>query len=318
MDSGAREEAELSSEDLRRAIDLLAGMGVFHLALGGGEAFERTDFLEIAEHVRRRGMIPNLTTSGRGVTPEVARRCRVFGQVNVSIDGFARFSGAGRDGAAREQALRAVDLLIDAGVRVGVNCVLTRRTLAGLDELFAFAAMRGLEDVELLRLKPSGRAGRGYVEQRLAPEQHVSLFPILRDLSLRHGVAAKIDCSFVPMLCWHGPDEALMDRFSVYGCEAGHVLLGVRSDGRFAGCSFLRGEESVFDLPRLWERSETLARLRSFSDDAREPCRSCRWLRICKGGCRAVAAFVTGDPLAPDPECPFVEARAGGPCTGPG
>lgn len=311
MDSGVRDEEELSSKDLRRAIDLLAGMGVFHLALGGGEAFERPDFLEMAEHVRRRGMVPNLTTSGRLVTPQVAQRCRVFGQVNVSIDGLARFSGAGRDGAAREQAVRAVDLLLGAGVRVGLNCVLTRETLPGLDELFAFAATRGLADVELLRLKPSGRGRHGYAERRLTPEQHVALFPLLRGLSFRHGVAAKIDCSFVPMFCWHGPDEVLMDRFSVYGCEAGHVLLGVRSDGRFAGCSFLQGEESVFDLPRLWERSEALARLRSFAASAREPCRGCEWLRICKGGCRAVAAFATGDLLAPDPECPFVEARAG-------
>ena len=35
MDLGASDAAELSSEELRRAIDLLAKMGVFHVALGG-------------------------------------------------------------------------------------------------------------------------------------------------------------------------------------------------------------------------------------------------------------------------------------------
>jgi hypothetical protein len=31
---------------------------------------------------------------------------------------------------------------------------------------------------------------------------------------------------------------------------------------------------------------------------------------VCRGGCRAVARFLTGDELAPDPECPRVEAHA--------
>lgn len=38
MDSGEPDAGEMRAEDFRRAIDLLAGMGVFHIALGGGEA----------------------------------------------------------------------------------------------------------------------------------------------------------------------------------------------------------------------------------------------------------------------------------------
>jgi radical SAM protein with 4Fe4S-binding SPASM domain len=100
-----------------------------------------------------------------------------------------------------------------------------------------------------------------------------------------------------------------MEQFSVYGCEAGNVLLGVRSDGGFGGCSFLPGAESIFELPTLWKSSQELTSLRTWSSRASEPCRSCTYLDICKGGCRAVAAFVSGDRDAPDPECPFVEAE---------
>jgi radical SAM protein with 4Fe4S-binding SPASM domain len=109
------------------------------------------------------------------------------------------------------------------------------------------------------------------------------------------------------MFCWHRPDKMMMEKFSVYGCEAGNVLLGVRSDGRFAGCSFLSGEENILELPKLWDGSEHLARLRSWTERAQGPCRSCDYLDICKGGCRAISAFVAGDSCAPDPECPFVD-----------
>jgi len=309
MDSGEREAGELSAQGFRDAVDLLAGMGVFHMALGGGEALERADFFELASYVRLQGMVPNLTTNGQLLTRESAAKCRIFGQVNVSIDGIGDSPGEGRDPDSLAAAVRGVDLLLDAGVKVGLNCVVSRQNFDQLPGLFTFAGERGLTDLELLRLKPAGRAKLDYFQRRLTPEQNLEFYPTIRSLSLEYRVAAKIDCSFVPMFCWHRPDRTLMEQFSVYGCEAGNVLVGVRSDGRFAGCSFLSGEESIFELPGVWNSSPHLGSLRSWTDRAPEPCRSCPYLEICKGGCRAVSKFVAGDLNAPDPECPFVLAH---------
>src|SRR5208337_1705833 len=85
MDSGERDLGEMSADEFRKAIDLLAAMGVFHMALGGGEALERPDFFELASYVRDRGIVPNLTTNGLLMTREIAARCRIFGQVNISV-----------------------------------------------------------------------------------------------------------------------------------------------------------------------------------------------------------------------------------------
>ena len=306
MDSGEKDSGEMSAGDFRKAVDVLAGMGVFHMALGGGEALERPDFFELASYVRERGMVPNLTTNGHLITAETARRCGVFGQVNVSIDEVGTPGATSPRGGDLAQRVGAIDILLEAGIKVGVNCVVSRQTFGSLSGMFDFAAKRGLTDLELLRLKPTGRAQSDYFQRRLTPEQNRAFYPLIRDLSLEYGVAAKIDCSFVPMFCWHRPDKALMEQFSVYGCEAGNVLLGVRSDGRFAGCSFLSGTESILELPRLWSGSEHLQALREWPDRAPEPCRSCDYLEICKGGCRAVSKFVAGDFYAPDPECPFL------------
>jgi radical SAM protein with 4Fe4S-binding SPASM domain len=306
MDSGEQDAGEMSAEDFHRAVDLLAGMGVFHMALGGGEALERPDFFELASYVRERGMVPNLTTNGHLITREIAEQCRIFGQVNVSIDDGEALQEAVRGEGPHTKRIQAVDLLLAAGIKVGVNCVVSRANFDQLTCVFGFAADRGLTDVEFLRLKPTGRATADYYERRLTPAQNREFYPMIRDLSREYGVAAKIDCSFVPMFCWHKPDKALMEQFSVYGCEAGNVLLGVRSDGRFAGCSFLKGEESIFELPSLWNGSKHLQRLRQWPGRAPEPCRSCDYLEICKGGCRAVSEFVSGDFFAPDPECPFL------------
>lgn len=309
MDSGEKDAGEMAGEEFRRVIDLLAEMGVFHVALGGGEALERPDFFELAAYVRARGIVPNLTTNGLLLTKEIAARCGVFGQVNVSVDWIGHSEEASGGGSAMARRVKGLDLLLEAGINAGLNCVVTRQNFERLAEVLAYAGERKLADVEFLRLKPSGRGKLDYFERRLTAAQNREFFPTIKRLSQQYGAPVKIDCSFVPMFCWHRPDKALMEQFSVYGCEAANVLLGVRSDGKFGGCSFLPGDESIFELPKLWNGSETLSRLRQWKNRAGEPCRACGYLDICKGGCRAVAAFVTGDADAPDPECPFVDGE---------
>jgi len=45
--------------------------------------------------------------------------------------------------------------------------------------------------------------------------------------------------------------------------------------------------------------------------DAREPCASCDYHALCRGGCKVVSGHVAGDPSAPDPECPRVVDHGG-------
>ncbi len=99
----------------------------------------------------------------------------------------------------------------------------------------------------------------------------------------------RIDCAMVALLSDALYDcAAELEKLGVFGCEAGSKLAAVRADGRVAPCSFL--EPSAAPAPPHGEV---------------EPCRSCALARVCRGGCKAVARFVTGHD-GPDPECPRV------------
>ena len=314
MDAGSRAAGELDGPTFGRALELLARLGVFHLALGGGEALAREDIFELAARARQLGMVPNLTISGALMTPQLARRIQgLFGQVNVSVDGVGPWAGAFRDPAQQRQARAAIRMLVEAGVPTGINCVLGRRNFDGLEQLFAQAADWGVNEVELLRLKPSGRAGRSaarYLRQKTTHQQNVALTPLLAGLSQAAGLTAKIDCSLVPMMCFHDPPPDLLEATATHGCEAANVLLGIDSEGTVRGCSFLQDAGfPLWELPQRWAEDEDLQKLRDWARHAPEPCASCDHLQICKGGCHAVAAFVTGDPGAPDPDCPRVFER---------
>jgi radical SAM protein with 4Fe4S-binding SPASM domain len=141
---------------------------------------------------------------------------------------------------------------------------------------------------------------------RLTEKQHKEFYPLLLKLYKKYSVPAKLDCSFIPLVCYHKPDRKRMEQFAVYGCEAGNVLVGIRSNGKYAGCSFLENDGDVYSLLDQWGTSGHLTECRSWGVPQKEPCASCDYADICKGGCHAVAAFVTGDISDPDPECPIV------------
>jgi radical SAM protein with 4Fe4S-binding SPASM domain len=304
-------------EKLEQVLDALQDAGVFTVAFGGGEPTTRDDLADLAQAARARGITPVLTTSGLGLSDARLERLRAFAQVNVSYDGdaetYARVRGFDGAGAAE----RAIERLAAAGVRVGVNVVLTRESLPRLRETLVRARALGACEAQLLRYKPAGRAASlDYLAQRLTAAQGRSLAATLRSLSeaMCHDgdFGIRIDCALVPFLSVDeelAGDPARLARFGVFGCEAGGALAAVTATGHVAPCSFapataLRGAE----LAQGHERDETLSRWRAWNEAPPEPCASCSIRAICKGGCKVVASFVEGS-HGPDPECPRVVAH---------
>jgi radical SAM protein with 4Fe4S-binding SPASM domain len=304
-----------------RAIDELALAGVFHVALGGGESAALPWLGELADHARRRGIVANLTTSGL-VEPASLDRliaiCDRFGQINVSLDGLgATYAQVrGFDGFARADA--AIRALRRAKREVGINVVVTRHNFDELDRLFAYAAERRLSEIELLRFKPSGRGARAYAELRCSDAQHRAFLPAILAAAKRHAVRVKVDCSYTPMLAHHRPDRALLAELAVYGCTGGDFLVGAKPGGQLTACSFAQpppaapgaARPRITELRGYWDAPGAFGAFRTWRD-AREPCASCEYHALCRGGCKVVSAHAAGDPSAPDPECPrVIDARA--------
>lgn len=296
----------------KRAIDHLADAGVFHVALGGGESATLPWLGELAEHARARGIIPNLTMSGLDGLPALLAIAHCFGQINVSLDGLGATYAAvrGFDGFSRADA--AIRALRAIKHEVGINVVVTRHNFGELDAIFAYAAERRLSEVELLRFKPSGRGARAYNELRCTDDQHRAFLPTILAAARRHRVRVKVDCSYTPMLAHHKPDRALLAELAVYGCTGGDFLVGAKPDGRITACSFASPPPPLGDqrprvdaLAAYWTAPDAFGAFRHWRDAA-EPCASCEYHTLCRGGCKVVSAHLAGSLAAPDPECPRV------------
>ncbi|MBK9034315.1 MAG: SPASM domain-containing protein [Myxococcales bacterium] len=310
--SAAAGAGEWGLVEWRRALDVLADAGVFHVALGGGESATLPWLGELAAHARARGLVPNLTTSGLAGLDRLLPIADRFGQINVSLDGLGATYGAvrGFDGFARaDAALRALRSIKRA---VGINVVVTRANFDELPAIFAYARARRLSEVELLRWKPAGRGAAVYERLRCTDAQHRALLPTVLAAARRARIRVKLDCSYTPMIAHHDPGPAVLAQLAVYGCAGGDHLIGAKPSGAITACSFAappppRGDHrpTVTDLPAYWTQADAFGRFRTWREAAAEPCRTCAYLTQCRGGCRVVSAHA-GDVGAPDPECPRV------------
>lgn len=302
---------EPTLDAILRRLDTLAERGAFSVAFGGGEASLREDLDRIVDHARALGITPTLTTSGLGVTPARVDKLRGLAQVNVSWDGPAEIYESVRGYRGASAAERAVAVLQDAHVPVGINTVLTRRSFDALDAIAEGVQRMGALELQLLRFKPSGRGRLDYLAQRLTRAQRLTFPERLSEISTTYDFALRVDCALVPFLA-HAVSPDALRTFAVMGCEPGRSLMTVDARGRVSPCSFWsEGPREALDLSS-WEDDVLLGRFRDHAAALPEPCNTCPARAACRGGCRIVATHVNGDAWTPDPECPRVEAHHSG------
>src|SRR6185437_15716221 len=85
------------------------------------------------------------------------------------------------------------------------------------------------------------------------------------------------------------------------------LLVGAKGSGMLTACSFAPPVEARVDgIGDYWERADAFGPFTRWREAAAEPCRSCGYLALCRGGCRVVTMHTRGDASEPDPECPRV------------
>lgn len=306
---GRPQGEELDPHTWELVLERLASMGVYHLALGGGESLSWDTLISLAHRARALGMTPNLSTSGRNLTPGVARRLSVFERIHLSMDGVGPTYKSVRGHDGYDSSLMSLKILRAYHRRVGVNCVVARTNADELEPLFRLLHRLGVRDLELLRFKPVGRGARVFERLDLTPRQASDLFPRVLALCRRYRLRVRMDCSFTPMVCAAGFPPAVLARMGLAGCVGGSWLVSVDPRGRLGGCSF-DTESSLLGWEDLGRR-EALRHYLDWTRRAPEPCASCRWLQVCRGGCHVVARHVTGSFFSPDPGCPVVQRDSG-------
>lgn len=140
------EQPNMSVDDFRWIAEQSNGK-CNQFALGGrGDPDQHEHFEEILKICRENILVPNFTTSGYGMTPEIAKLCKQYcGAVAVSW-------------YRSEYTLNAIQMLLDAGVKTNIHYVLGKNSIdEAIDRLKRNDFPKGINAVIFLLHKPAGQ-----------------------------------------------------------------------------------------------------------------------------------------------------------------
>ena len=136
--AGRARPDELSTDECLDLIAQMAQLGVKEVSLIGGEAYLRDDWTTLIEAIREQGMMANMTSGGRALTPERARRAKEAGlqSISLSIDGDEETHDRLRGATGAYRAVRSsLANMRAAGVPVAVNSQINRLSMVCLEHI---------------------------------------------------------------------------------------------------------------------------------------------------------------------------------------
>ncbi|MCM1046497.1 MAG: SPASM domain-containing protein [Candidatus Gastranaerophilales bacterium] len=243
----------------------------FQFALGGcGDPDQHENFREILEICNYESIVPNFTTSGLGITRELARLCKKYcGAVAVSW-------------YRSEYTQSALDLLVKEGVKTNIHYVLNKFTVhEAVERLRTHNFPEGINAIIFLLHKP---VGLGKKENMITIE-HME-FQQLLQLAVSDKMAYKIgfDSCTVPALINVGSNIA---EDSLDTCEGARWSAYISSNMQMMPCSFDNQEMRwAVDLRKhTIEEAWNSEKFEDFRNHLRAACPDCENRRACMGGC---------------------------------
>jgi radical SAM protein with 4Fe4S-binding SPASM domain len=300
---------ELSTSDYKKMIEKLNDWGVFQIGFTGGEPTLREDIVELTKYVSSVGTACNMTTNGWYLSATLARALFRAGmeQVQVSLDSHQKETHEKLRGEGSwSRALRTIELLGNVGMRVGIDCVVTKNNLQDIPGFIKFLAKRKIPGLTLIKLKKGDLPLS--VFKKLVPDYQEYGELIARVCERENKMPeVTIDCGSVCNLHYSLTAEEQKTIHSA-GCPVGHTLIAIAPNGDLYPCAalsakkFRLGNLLTDDPEKIWHKNEIMRSLRDIKTKVKGPCQDCERLDSCRAGCRGIAAVLKGL-YESDPTC---------------
>lgn len=243
---------------------------VHQFALGGrGDPDQHENFVEILKICRENNIVPNFTTSGFGMTPEIAKICKEYtGSVAVSW-------------YRNTYTTAAIQMLLDAGVKTNIHYVLGNNTIdEAIQRLKENTFPTGINAIIFLLHKPVGLGKEENVLSVNDPKVK-EIFNIIDNAKLPFKVG--MDSCTVPGAI--NNCKTIMEE-SLDTCEGARYSCYIGADMTMVPCSFDRnGKYSVSLKDKSIEEAWNSEEFDRFRNILKNSCPTCSKREYCMGGC---------------------------------
>lgn len=280
------DEGEMTTDEIKKALDDLAAMNTTYVVFTGGEPFLRNDFIEILRYAYKLGFVVSIFTNGINITDEqfyeVAEcypRCINFSLYSSGSeihDSITQVKGS------YNRTLRAMKRFLALGISVNIKTLIMRENCDDIENLVKVAEELGATIQVGASIAPRNDRDKAPLKMRVTDEE-----------ILENAIRKSYDR--IQMI------EGLIGgkrNIDACICGAGQNNLSINPQGIVYPCNALMlpvGNLRESSVSEIWNNSAELRKWREnkFSDVA--DCKDCDKKDSC-GFCPGTALNETGSP----------------------
>jgi len=269
------DHGEMTTAEIKDALDQMAGAGVFFLTLSGGEVFMRRDFFEILEYARRLMFNVKIKTNAVMIHEEEARRIRELGVDTIQISVYSHRAEV-HDAITKlphsfERTIKAIQFLHEQGLRVTIANVLMTANFSDHLELQKLASELGVHYTLDPTITPMMDGDTSVLSLRIPGQE-------LPDVFRNPALVGNQEEYCAP------PKPPSAEELEGYSCSAGHSFCYISPYGDVFPCV-------QFPLPTgnirqqkfldIWNFSPQMNEVRSIQAKDLTTCSSCSHVGSC-------------------------------------
>ena len=270
-----QDKRELSTEEIKKGLDILKDLGIVEIVLSGGDPLLREDAAEIIEHASKL-FITTVYDNGSMAAKKVdALRNVDFAAISIDSLDEAKNDYIKAVPGAWKKAMESVETLHKEGINVSVTPTISQQNLYEIVDITNYFTKKGIpvwyclysydQTGDINQLFRIGKANDEFIIRD--KQAMVKLCDTLIEMKKKNG----------KILMTTKLLKVLRTLFSegkrTWKCQALQNFLVIDHLGRIAGCHSHNFAGSVFDLPKLW-KSEKFDFLRQTYNE----CTQCAYL----------------------------------------
>ncbi len=313
----------LSTKFILSSIDELKKANIKFVIFSGGEPLLREDIFDIADKMRKEGIITYLSTNGLFINEKnVDKIIQKFNYIGISIDGMEEVHDyfRGKKGSFKK-SIEAIKLIQSYGGNAGIRFTITNETKDSFYDIFKLSEDIGVNKIYISHLVYSGR-GFDNLKIDISKEQRREFVDFIinkafeyyeqkRDIDIVTGNMEMDAILFLDRFSKKYPNlkEEMVKRLKNWGGNsAGRRLLNINWLGEVKPDPFFPftiGNMTQTPLSQIWldKENQLLQRLREYPRKLDGRCQKCGVIDICNGGSRSRAYAISGNLWDEDPSC---------------
>ncbi len=289
----------LAFDLLNQAVEL----GCKEVHLTGGEPLIRSDVFSIIDYAKSIGLYVQLQSSGAIIDTDIIAQLKRLNLdlFMISLDGYQQNHDFYRGTGSFKKTLQRLKLLVEMGIPVRVNSIITKRNMDDLSSLIDLTASLGVQAHSFFYFSPIGR-GSTIAAEWLPPMLYRKVVSELRNHVITKGTADRM-----AVFIQDGFGDSQNDLHNTVLCRAQRrTFLVILANGSVLPCTWFINTEKTLGNVRI----QTLAEIwknftegRSFFSTDPEECSSCNVFFKCRGGCQAASLMKYKKLPRKDPRC---------------